>query len=180
MKGYRRKVGTRFHVEPYPGEEVERALKEAGIGGIHGVHHAPVIPIAALVISAAGAAYSIYSSKQAADEQKKIAAANAARIKAENEEALRKLKKQQEATLAEARARAAASGLTTEGTQRTYLEEMADAFKSETDWLRRSGASQAEITMREGQLAADITRARGVTSGLSQLGSGLTTYYGMK
>jgi hypothetical protein len=135
------------------------------------------IAIVGVVIAAAGASYTAYSANEAAAEQKKIARANAARIKAENEEALRRLKKQQAVTLSEARARAAASGVSTEGTQRTYLEEMADAFKSETDWLRSSGASQAAITQREGELRAKTTMAGGVSSGLSQAG-GAASYYG--
>lgn len=170
MKGYRRKSYTRFHMEPNP-------LKELHVGGLTGVHHAPAIPYIVLAITAATAAYTVYSTEQAASERKKIAAANAARIKAENEEALRRLKKQQESTMAEARARAAASGMTTEGTQKTYLEEMAEAFKSETDWLRESGASQAFITQREGTLAAQSMSAQGLTSAAGTVSGGLQ-YYG--
>lgn len=169
MKGWRRKARTRFHVEQdLFAEEMDRR-----------VHYDPVtaVLIVGAVVAAAGASYSAYTAREAASEQKKVAAANAARIKAENEEALRRLKKQQDATLAEARARAAASGVTPEGTQKTYLEEMKAAFKSETDWLRESGASQAYIVQREGELRAQSTSAAGISSGLSQLGSGLS-YYG--
>lgn len=169
MKGYRQKVGARFHVEHDPfAEEMGRRVH-------YGIETAVIV---GAVITAAAASYSVYSSREAAAEQKKLAAANAARIKAENEEALRRLKKQQEATMAEARARAAASGMTAEGTQKTYLEEMAEAFKSETDWLRESGASQAFIVQREGELRAKSTSAAGISSGLSQMGSALGSYYG--
>lgn len=173
MKGYRRRAGTRFHVEHDP---VVAALDRR-------VHCAvgTVAAWAAVAIAAAGTAYTVYSSEQAAAEQKKLAAANAARIKAENEEALRRLKKQQASTMAEARARAAASGVTSEGTQRTYLEEMADAFKSETDWLRSSGASQAAITQREGELRAQTTSATGIASafkGAAGMASSVSSYYG--
>lgn len=168
MKGYRRKARRRFHGEHDPfAEEMDRRVR-------YGVETAIIVGV---VISAAAASYSAYSAHEAAGEQKKIAAANAARIKAENEEALRRLKKQQEATMAEARARAAASGVTPEGTQKTYLDEMRDAFKSETDWLRESGASQAFIVQREGELRAKSTSAAGISSGLSQVGGALS-YYG--
>lgn len=130
-----------------------------------------VVSYIAVAVAAAGAAYSAYSAHEAAAEQKKIAAQNAARIKAENEEALRRLKKQQASNLSEARARAAASGMDTSGTQKSYLDEMADAFKSETDWLRSSGASQAAITQREGNLRADATRSAGISKGISGVAS---------
>ncbi len=171
MKGYRRKVRARFHVEHDPLlEDLDRR-----VNCVEGAL------IAMAVVSAASAAYSIYSSKEAAEEQEKIAAANAARIKAENEEALRRLKKKQEETLAEARARAAASGVTAEGTQRTYLEEMAEAFKSETDWLRQSGASRALIVQREGELQAQMTTAAGISSAFASARSAIGaigSYYG--
>lgn len=168
MKGYRRKERSRFHVEHDAfAEEMDRRVN-------YGIETAIIVGV---VISAAAASYSAYSAHEAAGEQKKIARANAARIKAENEEALRRLKKQQEVTMAEARARASASGVTAEGTQKTYLDEMKEAFKSETDWLRESGASQAFITAREGELRAKTTSAAGISSGLSQLG-GAMSYYG--
>lgn len=175
MKGYRRHSGepagcesSRFHVERDPfAEELDRRVN----------YEPTTIAIVGVVIAAAGASYTAYSAHEAAGEQKKIAAANAARIKAENEEALRRLKKQQAVTLAEARARAAASGVSTEGTQKTYLDEMKEAFKSETDWLRSAGASQAFITAREGELRAKTTSASGISSGLSQAG-GAVSYYG--
>lgn len=167
MKGYRRKVGTRFHVEHDPAVE---ALDRR----IHCVT-GTVLAVAAVVVAAAGTAYTVYSTEKAAAEQKKLARANAERIKRENEESLRRLKKQQEANMAEARARAAASGMTTEGTQKTYLDEMKDAFKSEVDWLRSSGASQALIQQSEGFLQADITRTRGISSGTRQASSTLST-----
>ncbi len=163
MKGYRRKIGTRFHVEHDPLVDALDRRVDCVTG--------TVAAWAAVAIAAAGTAYTVYSSEAAAAEQKKIAKANAERILRENEEGLRRLKKQQEANMAEARARAAASGVTTEGTQKTYLEEMRDAFKSEVDWLRSSGASQAAITQREGFLQADITRSRGLSTGISQAGS---------
>lgn len=176
MKGYRRNSGepagcetARFHVKRDAfAEDMDRR-----------VNYEPVtaVLIVGAVVAAAGAAYTAYSAHEAAAEQKKIAAANAARIKAENEEALRRLKKQQEATMAEARARAAASGVTPEGTQKTYLDEMKEAFASETDWLRESGASQAFITQREGELRARTTSAAGISGGLSQMGSAMS-YYG--
>jgi uncharacterized protein HemX len=173
MKGYRQKAGARFHMEHDP---VVAAL-ERRVHCISGT----VLAVAAVVIAAAGTAYTVYSTEQAAAEQKKIAKANAARIQAENDEALRRLKKQQAATMAEARARAAASGVTVEGTQKSYLEEMKEAFKSETDWLRDSGASRAYITQREGTLKAQTTSAQGISSAFSGASSAFSagaSYYG--
>lgn len=170
MKGYRRRVGKRFHVEHDP---VVEGL-DRRVNCITGTIAAYV----AVAVSAAGAAYSAYSAHEAAAEQKKVAAANAARIKAENEEALRRLNKQQEATMAEARARAAASGMDSGGSQKSYLDEMADAFKSETDWLRSSGASQAHIVQREGELRARSTSAAGIAKGISGMSSAIGGYYG--
>lgn len=166
MKGYRRKVGTRFHVEHDPlVADLDRRTN-----AITGT----VAAYIAVAVTAASAAYSAYSANEAAIEQKRIANANAERIRRENEEALKRLKKQQAANLAEARARAAASGVTTEGTQKTYLEEMKDAFKNEVDWLRSSGASQAVIAQQEGYLRADITRTQGISQGLSKVGSSMS------
>lgn len=173
MKGYRRKEGTRFHMERDAlVDDLDRR-----VNCVTGT----VLAVAAVVVAAAGTAYTVYSTEQAAAEQKKIARANAERIKRENEESLRRLKKQQEANMAEARARAAASGVTTEGTQKTYLDEMKDAFQSEVDWLRSSGASQAQITQSEGFLQADITRTKGISAGTRQASSTLSqaqSYWG--
>ena len=79
-----------------------------------------------------------------------IGEANARRESEEAAEATRRLKLEQEKVLSETRARAAASGVTSEGTVEAYLGEMEKNFSDELDWIKKSGASAANIQRRQG------------------------------
>lgn len=114
--------------------------------------------------------------KQAGKRAEGIERMNAAKALAESQEAARRLKLDQDKVTAETKARAAASGVTGGGTVETYLSEMQKNFKSELDWVNKSGASAANINLRRGEYQRQIananawgTMASGISSGLSGL-----------
>lgn len=121
--------------------------------------------VTAVVVMAVAAVVSGVMSYKAAQSQaktqKRIAEANAQRIAAEKAEELRKMSLAQAQTLSQAQAAAAASGMSVEGSQKSYIEQMRESFKAEQDWLQASSASQQSITRMEGKAEADITKARG-------------------
>lgn len=140
--------------------------------GCHGT--AMVVMAVAAVVSGA---MSYKAAQTQAKSQKRIAEANAQRIAAEKAEELRKMSLQQAQTLSQAQAAAAASGMTVEGSQKTYIEQMRESFKAEQDWLQTASASQQAITRQEGGLQADITKARGQQAFVSSVGTA-ASYWG--
>lgn len=137
-------------------ELVEEEPDWAAWGGCHGT--AMVVMAVVAVVSGA---MSYKAAQTAASAQKKMAEANAQRIAAEKAEQLRKMTLQQAQTLSQAQAAAAASGMSVEGSQKTYIEQMRESFKAEQDWLQTSSASQQAITRQEGKLKADVSVAQG-------------------
>jgi len=99
---------------------------------------------------------------------------NARRIRAETEEKARRTKKGQEAKMGTARARAAASGTADGGSQDIYMSEMEKEFGIELDWLRASGAGQAESAKRGGQVA----RQQATAGAIGSMASAFGTAYG--
>ena len=137
--------------------------------------------VTAVVVMAVAAVVSGVMSYKAAQTQaktqKRIAEANAQRIAAEKAEELRKMSLAQAQTLSQAQAAAAASGMTVEGSQKSYIEQMRESFKAEQDWLQASSASQQGITRMEGKAEADITMARGQQALVSSVGKA-ASYWG--
>jgi len=115
----------------------------------------------------ATSAYGVYSSEQAADDQEDIARENAERQRLESTEAVRRLTLRQEQSESQAKAMAAASGVSMSGSITDYLDIMQKTNKEEADWLKRSGISAASIMQREGELQADMTRRSGRAKGAS-------------
>ena len=151
---------------------------------------ATTFAVASFLIGAASAAKSYSDSKKAAKAQKAsgqvakdIANENAARIKSETAESARRLKGQQAMNLSEAKARSAASGVrSTTGSQGQFVEGLGSSFASELAWLKKSGASKAQIEARSGDYAvaqakagAAGTMAAGVGQAGSLLGSGASS-----
>ena len=131
-----------------------------------------IAAVSTAVIAAGSAAYSYKQGKDAAKSAKGVAAENAARALAESKEAARRLKGQQEANLSEARARAAASGVGSGGSQGQYIEGMEAGFKAELAWLKKSGTSAAAIERRKGDLAAGAASSAATGSAFATLGQG--------
>jgi len=139
---------------------------------------AAVVMVVATVVSGV---MSYKAAQSQAKSQKRIAEMNAQRIAAEKAEQLRKMQAQQQQTLSQAQAAAAASGMSLEGTQKSYIEQMRESFKAEQDWLQVSSASQQGITRAEGKAEADITSARGEAALVSSVGKaagGAASYWG--
>lgn len=132
----------------------------------------PVITAVVGVISAASTIYSVVQQKEAADEARDIAEQNAARQLAEAEESARRKEKQHARTQSLARARAFASGVGGVS-QEMYLEDLMTTHKEEVDWIRKSGQSQAQITLSEGKLA----QSTGYAGSIETLGSGIGQQY---
>lgn len=133
-----------------------------------------VVMVVATVVSGV---MSYKAAQSQAKAQKQIAEANAQRIAAEKAEELRKMSAAQAQTLSQAQAAAAASGMTVEGSQKSYIEQMRESFKAEQDWLQTASASQQAITRQEGAMQADITSMRGKTALVSSVGKA-ASYWG--
>ena len=121
-------------------------------------------PIIAAFVSAAGSMYTASETasaqREAAGEQRRMTQLNATAQEAETAEQARRMSgemAQQEAT---ARARAAASGASIEGTSLSgYLGEIESENLAQLDWLRRSGSSTAALTLAEGESRAKGSEA---------------------
>jgi aconitase B len=140
-----------------------------------GCHGTAMVVMA--VVSVVSGALSYKAAQSAASSQKKMAEANAQRIAAEKAEQLRKMTLQQAQTLSQAQAAAAASGMSVEGSQKTYIEQMRESFKAEQDWLQTSSASQQAITRQEGKMQADVSIARGQQAFVQGVGQA-ASYWG--
>lgn len=140
-----------------------------------GCHVTAVVVMAVAAIASGVMSYKAAQSQ--AKTQKRIAEANAQRIAAEKAEELRKMSLSQAQTLSQAQAAAAASGMTVEGSQKSYIEQMRESFKAEQDWLQAASASQQGITRMEGQAEADITASRGQVALVSSVGKA-ASYWG--
>lgn len=161
------------------GRKFELEIREQDWHDFAGPHiTAAIVMVVATVVSGV---MSYKAAQSQAKAQKQIAEANAQRIAAEKAEELRKMSAAQAQTLSQAQAAAAASGMTVEGSQKSYIEQMRESFKAEQDWLQTASASQQAITRQEGSMQADITSMRGRTALVSSVGSaagGAASYWG--
>jgi hypothetical protein len=98
------------------------------------------ISIAILGSTALKAGLSFFSSRDAADRQRR-----------ETDEAVRRLKVSQDRTLGDTTARGAASGIEF-GSESlsTYLRQMSAEFEKEATWMRKSGYQEAGATEKAG------------------------------
>lgn len=124
------------------------------------------IAIASFLLGAYGTVRSIDESKQAAKDIKAaqdaaalksriIAADNKKYLTIENDMKERKFKKAHEATMALARAKAAASGISG-STESSYIQSLQKIGIDDLNWLKESGDLAEEIT-GEGGLAPDYS-----------------------
>jgi len=133
------------------------------------------------VAAVASGVMSYKAAQTQAKAQKQIAEQNAQRIAAEKAEQLRKMQLDQSRTLSQAKAAAAASGMTVEGTQQSYIEQMRESFKAEQDWLQSASASQQSIVRAEGAMQAGATKAAGqiaLVQGFGSAASGTAGAFG--
>jgi len=124
--------------------------------------------IAALAIGAIGAgvsAYSAVSSKDAADagavDAEQAARENALMIEAEGLEEEQRARRENQDAQAEMRARSAASGVTSEGSPKIYMDDEQMAFENDIAWLQKSTASRAKQQRKQGKSEFDTLTARG-------------------
>ena len=124
--------------------------------------------IAALAIGAIGAgvsAYSAVSSKDAADagaaDAEQAARENALMIEAEGLEEEQRARRENQDSQAEMRARSAASGVTSEGSPKIYMDDEQMAFENDIAWLQKSTASRAKQQRKQGKSEFDTLTARG-------------------
>ena len=125
------------------------------------------------VVGAFGSLVSAGKQMEAASDAKRAARANAAAIEAETAEEARRLKLEQDRTEASSRAAAAASG-SGGVSQDLYQDFLGDEHAKELAWLKKSGASQANITRIQGNAAASTARA----NAFGTLAGGATSLYG--
>jgi ribosomal protein L29 len=91
--------------------------------------------------------YGAYSQYDAAKDAEKLA-------RKETDEQIRRNRAEDEARLAETRARIAASGLTNTGTLKDYTEDMAKEQKLQRKWTRKAGQGRAEDLYSQGTAGA--------------------------
>ena len=113
---------------------------------------APIIMAISAAVAAGTAVYSASEQSKAADEAKKLANKNAAAAEAEAEEAARRARKDADRVEATARARAAGSGVEGETTD-LYLKELETVNAEQIAWIKKSGASHADIARTQGKHA---------------------------
>lgn len=109
---------------------------------------APVV----IGVTLAASAYSARQQYKAGKQAAAMGEANAQRQMAETQEAVRRLGLQQHKTLARTSAGMAVSGVGGRSAA-DYFNEMRKTFKEEREWMLKAGASAADISRREGQLA---------------------------
>jgi len=112
-------------------------------------------------------AVSAVAQYQAGKDAEAMADYNASLIGAEGEEEAYRMSREQEATRASARARAAASGVTGGGSIQTYLDEMTKTQARELDWLGKSTKSQQVLT----RLGGDLAKKKATAQAIGTLGS---------
>lgn len=110
--------------------------------------------------------------KKAGKSAQKLADQDAARIKEETDEAVRRTGESQEDVLARSRAISGGSGIRSgAGSTDVYMDEMKKTFKADLDWIEKSGASQESLTRAQGRFARQESDARSwgtVATGVSQ------------
>jgi len=121
-----------------------------------------------VIISAAGAGYSIYAGERAEDVADKRAAEmeaqgreNAKLIEAETQEQARRVSAQQREAESMALAKAAASGVQVSGSTKDYLSDMSTENKRQLDWLKKSGKSKANLARSGAYVSASGVRESG-------------------
>lgn len=119
------------------------------------------------VISILSTGYQIRANQKARQQQKranreaqKIADRNARRIEAETQEKARRTALQQERAESRALAKAAASGVSVEGSPEDFLAFMGEEHARQLGWLKRSGRSRADLARMEGKYSAAQGRAQ--------------------
>ena len=94
----------------------------------------------------------------------------------EADESRRRLARQQQANLGEARARVGASGIKLGGSTAGFINDLSRNYAAELDWIRESGASAAAAERRRGELAGmaaygrAFSNALGLATATKQLG----------
>ena len=136
----------------------------------------PVIMAVAALASAAAGVYSAKASADAADEQQRLAEKNAEFEQAEAEESAKRLAEENKRTEALSRAMAAASGVGGES-QQSYLTDLEAKGQREVAWMRKAGASRANIMRQEGAMTAKAGRAQAYASGVKSVAGGASDLY---
>ena len=136
---------------------------------------APAIIAGLTAVTGAFLQYQAGKRQEAAGkEAEKMAKKNAERERAETEEAARRLEKEQGRTMALARARAAASGVSGVGSTGLFLSELESENRAELDWLLEAGKTRAEDILQQGRYA----RKGAASSAWQSYGGGLQSLLG--
>ncbi len=99
--------------------------------------------------------------EQAAEDELKLAAEEAAAIEAETAESTRRARDQAGKAEGTSRARAAASGVRSgTGSLKLSLAAMSEEHTRQIEWMATAGASRARLALMGGQLRSDAQSAR--------------------
>ncbi len=130
---------------------------------------AAALPFISVFMTAVGAVQQFKSAREA----KKAGERNAQMEREMADEEARRTEIEQMKTESAARARAAASGVTGEGSIKAFLEKMSEEHEDELAWIRKSGRMRSEIARQEGK--AGYTS--GMAGGFAGLGSAASQGY---
>ena len=140
------------------------------------------LAIGSAILQVGSGIFGAVSQGDAADEARAIAEMNARAIEAETQREKELARDELKRNLAESRARAGASGLllgTGEedeiSSHMLYIQEQKRVGEEAIDWIGQSGESRAAIARAEGEYAASVGEARGITSLFTGIGEGAST-----
>ena len=129
---------------------------------------------AAPYVSVGSGLYSAERTYAAGKEAEDLADKNAATIRAEAEEEVRRVSLQQEAAVGEARAAMGAGG-TGQSSLATFLSKVQEEQSADVNWIRRSGTTKSDIARSEGT----TTRKQAVASSVGTVANTANTWMQM-
>jgi len=139
-------------------------------------------------ISVISGIYGVYSGVQqskaaskAASKEEAASRQQAALDERQYQEDASRMKVAADESLADSRARAAASGTSGAGSLDIFTGNEEDKFNREIDWLLNAGKSRGDLTVQRGKNSADVLREQGknamwgsIGQGASDIGAGWT------
>lgn len=130
-------------------------------------------------IAAASAVASIASSMSSASKGEKAAEeageANAAFIRMETAEQIRRTREQQQQLIGQSRALVGGTGVMMSGTPQNYMSAMETEQTRQLEWMESAGESRAQAALKSGQYTGSAIMNQAYSQGIGTIGSFLTT-----
>ena len=121
----------------------------------------------AIIAAGVQTGLSLMGGKKGSDAAKKAGKLNAANIRAETAETIRRTELQNQAKVGSAIAGVGGSGVRMDGTPNNYLSAMQTEQQTQVDWMQDAGERQARIARETGGQVASASMLSGVTNAAS-------------